>query len=144
MIRNALALLLAVASGACITPSVVDSSGRAVELAQPSLSWSPARSEDLVGLFESVAIEGDAALSLWRVHYHFARDPDADEGSYSGAALVLGGATPQFQTLSGRWTRVDGHLEFDDGSSARVFVAGEFLRLESDGGVVVLRRAAVQ
>ncbi len=145
MVASSKCLLLAGLCGGCIAPSVVDSAGRAVELAPAPTNWAPARAEQLDGLFESLSIEGEAAASLWRVHYHFVRtSTEAPVGTYSGAALVIGGASPQFQTLSGEWSLSNGRLEFSDGSGAQVFASGEWLKLASDGGVVVFRKAAIQ
>lgn len=137
--------LLATLCGGCIAPSVVGSSGRAVEVAPQQLVWSPAQAAQLDGLFESIAIEGEVAASLWRIHYHFHRaGSEASSGTYSGAALVLGAESPQFQTLSGEWSLSNGRLDFSDGAGAQVFASGELLKLESEGGVVVLRKAALQ
>lgn len=124
---------------ACITSSVVESSGRAIAQETDQIAWTPARAEDLRGLYESVSIEGEVASSLWKVWYVFAAD-----GTYSGAALVLGGANPEFQTLSGRWTLDGQNLDFGDGQTARASVAADRLKLESEGGVAILRRSAVQ
>lgn len=124
---------------ACISSSVVESSGRAVAPETEQIAWAPARAEDLRGLYESVSIEGEVASSLWRIWYSFAAD-----GSYSGAALVLGGANPEFQTLSGKWTLAGDLLDLGDGQTARASVAADRLKLESEGGVAILRRAAVQ
>ena len=123
---------------ACISPSVVESSGRAVAAEASTLDWRPATASDLRGLYESTAIEGEVAASLWRVYYHFSVG-----GSYTGAALLVGDP-PQFQTLSGTWSLADGQLDLGQGQVVRASVAGEQLKLESEGGVAVLRRAAVQ
>lgn len=144
MRSSALLLVLAAAPAACIAPSVVGSEGRAVQATPQARDWRPARVEDLDGLFESTSIEGEAAVALWRIHYHFAVTPGESGGSYSGAALVLGGATPQFQTLSGVWRLNEGALELDGAVAAQATVAGELLRLENEGGTVLLRRAAIQ
>ena len=144
MRSNLLFVVLASCPAACIAPSVVSSEGRAVELAPQARDWRPARAEDLDGLFESTSIEGEAAVALWRIYYHFAVEPGVSGGSYSGAALVLGGPTPQFQTLSGVWRLNDGALEFDGAAATQASVAGEVLRLENEGGTVLLRRAAIQ
>jgi hypothetical protein len=133
------AALAAALLSSCIAPSVVASSGRAVVAKVDELAWRPARAEDLLGLFESTAIEGEAAAALWRVSYYFAAD-----GTFSGAALVLGDAGPGFQTLSGTWTLADGELDLGEGSLARASAAPEFLRLVSDGGAVTLHRVAVE
>lgn len=124
---------------ACISSSVVDSAGRAVAPANAHLDWQPASEAELPGLYESVSIDGEAALSLWKIYYVFAGD-----GSYSGAALVLGAANPTFQTLSGSWALADGILDFGEGQTARVSSAIDYLKLESDGGIVLLRRAEMQ
>lgn len=144
MRSSALLLVLAALPAACIAPSVVGSEGRAVQSTPQARDWRPARAEDLDGLFESTAIEGEAAVALWRIHYHFALEPGVPGGSYSGAALVLGGPTPQFQTLSGVWRLNEGALELDGAAAAQASVAGELLRLENEGGTVLLRRAAIQ
>ena len=137
-LRPAAALALS-SLAACIAPSVVASSGRAVEPEQAEPAWRPAEAGDLEGFFESTSIEGEVSASLSRVWYHFAAD-----GTYSGAALVVAGANPQFQTLSGSWSLADGALDLGDGTSVRASVAGERLRLESEGGVALLSRAAVR
>ena len=124
---------------ACISSSVVESSGRAVTPTTSGLAWAPARSADLRGLFESISIEGEVAAALWKVYYAFAED-----GSYSGAALVLGGANPEFQTLSGKWVLAGDTLDLGDGQTARASFAGDHLKLESAGSVVILRRTALQ
>lgn len=137
-LRPAAALALALFP-ACIAPSVVASSGRSVAVEQAEPAWRPAEASDLAGLFESTAIEGEVSASLSRVWYHFAAD-----GTYSGAALVVAGENPLFQTLSGSWSLADGVLDLGDGTSVRASVAGERLRLESEGGVALLARAAVR
>jgi hypothetical protein len=129
--------LLALAG--CITPNVLDESHRAVPTAPAELAWVDARPEDLNGLFESVAIEGEAAASLWKVYYHF----DAG-GSFTGAALVLGEAGPEFQTLSGAWKLDANGLDLGDGATVRASAAGDRLRFESESGIAVLKRVAVE
>ena len=120
----------------CIAPSVVESSGRAVADSKPALEWHPAAAADLAGPFESESIEGEAAGALLKLYYHFAPD-----GRYSGAALVVGDEGPAFQTLTGTFTLDDGSsIDLGDGALARISVAGERLRLESEGNVIVLRR----
>jgi len=125
---------------ACIAPSVLESSGRAVATDEAgSSAWRPAEARDLEGLYESEAIEGDGAAAVSRVWYHFAPD-----GSWSGAALIVGGVQPTFQTLSGTWSLRGGALHLGDGEPVQATVAGERLRLESPGGVAVLKRAAIR
>jgi hypothetical protein len=136
--RRWIAAALCVAPG-CITPSVVDSAGRGVEAPAEVVAWHPATATDLRGLFESVSIEGEAAAALGRVLYHFGSD-----GSYTGAALVIGGDQPEFQTLSGTWTLGGDGLDLGDGQIVAAEVAGDLLRLSSAGGTAVLRRTAIQ
>lgn len=143
MRSEALGVLLALSAGSCIAPSVVSSSGRAVQEAPEALNWTPASADDLVGLFESVAIEGPDAQALARVLYHFTLESGATGGVYTGAALVVGDGAPQFQTLGGTWRVLEGRLELDGVDAARVLMAGERLRLESEAGAIVLRKAVL-
>jgi hypothetical protein len=129
---------LALAS-ACVHAKVVSKDDRAVGADAPERSWRPAEAADVHGLYESVSIEGEAAAALWRIYYHFAED-----GTYTGAALTLGGVRPEFQTLSGTWTLADSTIEFDSASMARAEVAGDELRLLGEGGIVILKRTAIQ
>jgi hypothetical protein len=124
---------------ACVHAEVLAQDDRAVAALAEERVWRPAEPADVHGLYESVSIEGDAAASLWRIYYHF-----ADDGTYTGAALTLGGAQPEFQTLSGTWRLADATIEFDSATTARAAVAGDELRLETEGGVVVLSRTAIQ
>jgi len=137
--RAAALLVLASLAPACIAPSVLESSGRAVEPPVAQFAWRAPEIGDFSGLFESISIEGDAAVSLWKVYYHFAPD-----GSYTGAALVLGGPQPEFQTLSGPWALDGDLLDLGDGQSVRASAAPGHLRLESEGGIAVLRQVAVE
>jgi hypothetical protein len=131
--------LLALLAPACIAPSVVDSSGRAVALAATQVEWRDAQPADFDGLFESTAIEGDAAAAIGRIYYHF-----ASSGSYTGAALVIGGADPEFQTLTGRWALGTDGLDLGDGVPVRASAAEGWLRLASEGGVVTLHKQAIE
>ena len=119
----------------CIAPSVLAHEERAVAATEVAPAWGSVRESDLDGWFESTHIEGDAAISFLRIEYFFAAD-----GTYSGAALAIDTAGPEFQTLIGRW-RLDGdQLDLGEGNSARVQAAPGWLKLESEGGSVVLRR----
>jgi hypothetical protein len=135
----ALAGLALALAPACISPSVVDSTGRGVQLEPAALDWRPAGPEALDGFFESISIEGEAAAALVRIYYHF-----APSGSYTGAALVIGGAEPEFQTLSGQWKLGPDGLDLGDGVPVRLLATPEHLRLESEGGVVTLRKRALE
>ncbi|MCK6446541.1 MAG: hypothetical protein L6Q99_09135 [Planctomycetes bacterium] len=127
------------ATSACIAPSVVASTGRAVAVEERALEWRDATTADVVGFFESERISGEVAASLARVNYVFAAD-----GYYTGAALVLGGEHPEYQTLVGTW-RLDGaRLVLDDGEPVELAAADERLRISTPDGVLVLRRAALE
>ena len=93
----------------------------------------------LAGLYESTSIEGDAAAALWKVYYHFAAD-----GSYTGAALVIGATHPEFQTLAGTWSLAGGVLDLGQGEQLTARAADGYLELASSGGVAVLHRVALQ
>ncbi|MFO0931817.1 MAG: hypothetical protein U1E39_03810 [Planctomycetota bacterium] len=132
--RAAVGLLAALAG--CAGSSRLDAAHRAADAAEPAVAWADARREDLVGYFESERVSGDAAASLRRVYYVFEAD-----GSYTGAALVTDGAHSTFQVLAGHWTLRGTTLSLgDDAAPARVFSAPDRLRLDSEGGSVVLHR----
>jgi len=135
---RSLAFVLLLAAPACIMPSVLDEKARAVERAPAQVQWRPPQPADLDGLYESVSIEGEKAVVLWRIYYHFASD-----GTFTGAALVIGGAQPAFQTLSGTWKLDQDGLDLGDGQPVRASCAPDLLKLESEGTVVVLRRVAI-
>jgi len=126
--------LLAVLAGC--TPSKTVEKGERAALPKPEDAvWRPATREDVVGDFESERVTGAAAASLRRAYYSFAAD-----GTYSGAALVQEDARAVFQVLSGRWSLAKGTLRLE-ADEAKASAAPGLLRLESEGGTVVLRRA---
>ncbi len=135
---RALLLVLFLAAPACIMPSVLDEQARAVEHAPAEVAWQALEAQNLNGLFESVSIEGERAALLWKIYYHFASD-----GTFTGAALVIGGAQPAFQTLSGNWKLDPNGLDLGDGQPVRASWAPGQLKLESEGTVVILRRVAI-
>lgn len=137
MRSSALAVLLALP--ACIAPSVVASSGRAVAEPAQEIAWRPATAADLDGTFESERIEGEAAAALLHLWYQFAPD-----GRYSGAALVVGEHGPGFQTLAGTFTLTGETLDLGDGALARLSAARDRLRLESEGTTLVLKRVELR
>jgi hypothetical protein len=130
----------ALLAAACARGGALEPAARGVApVVEEARTWRPAEARDLTGLFESRAIEGEAAGALWKVYYHFAVN-----GSYTGAALVIGGAQPEFQTLAGRWTLADGVLDLGQGERLAARVAGDELELESPGGRARLVRVALQ
>lgn len=122
--------------GGCYASNVVARDERAVIAARAELPWQPATPAAFDGLFESIAIEGDAAVALLRIWYFFARD-----GRYAGAALVDTPEGPQFQTLNGRWQIGEHGLVLDDAAAAAADAAPEHLRLRHDGGTLILKKA---
>jgi hypothetical protein len=126
--------VLSCALGGCYASNVVARGDRAV-VADEEVVWTDAVAADLDGLFESVAIRGDAALSLRAVWYVFGPD-----GRYTGAALVEGDDGLAFQTLRGRWRLSPEGLALDDAPPARLQAAPDRLRIAAEGGELVLRR----
>jgi hypothetical protein len=53
---------------------------------------------------------------------------------------VFDGPRPAFHTLEGNWTLSEDGLDLGDGQPAHAFAAVGQLRLETSGGVAVLRR----
>ncbi len=124
----------------CIAPSVLDDAQRLPEASAPApLEWRPAQADDPLGYWESTAVEGEAAAALRKLYYHFASD-----GSYTGAALVAGDSGLQFQTLDGRWTLTDGVLDLGDGATASLQAAPGWLRLGTEGGMLLLARVVLE
>jgi len=132
----ALVAAFGLAASACTASHPLDTKERAVVAAPETVAWQPATRGDVVGYFESERITGEAAASLRKVLYSFAED-----GTWTGAALVQEGARATFQTLSGTW-RLEGatlHLG-DDAAPARASAAPGRLRLESEGGTAYFLR----
>lgn len=126
---------------ACIPSNVVARDDRMVTTSVQDLKFAPLSADalrlQLVGLFESVEITGDAALALRKVYYLFAAD-----GSYTAAALVEEGAQAAFQTLTGTWQVVGDGLVLDGGEPVPVQGSedGQHLRIQANTGGLVLRR----
>lgn len=137
--RMALGALLAVAAGfgGCIPSNVVAREDRAVDMTEAEPTWSEDGVASVEGLFESVRIEGEAAAQLWRIAYLF--EPT---GRYTASALVQAPVGPSFQTLDGTYALTPEGLVLDDAEpvAIRRSADGRHLRLDADGGVVVLRQ----
>jgi len=93
----------------------------------------------LDGLFESIDIRGDAAVSLRKIYYLFSAN-----GTYTAAALADAEGVPSFQTLNGTWTVGPDGLALDGEAPVRLEQAEDHLRLSAPTGQVVLRRSRVQ
>ena len=129
-------LLVSLLLGGCYASNVVAPRDRMVRTDLKELKWRPATAADLAGLYASVAITGDAALTLRRVDYWFGAD-----GRFAAAALQDDDDEgPTFQTANGRWSLTDGGLVLGDQEPAECTAAEEHLRLRMTGGEIVLRR----
>lgn len=123
----------------CIASNVVAPEQRMVVADPAQLPWAPADAAALDGLFASIDIRGDAAVSLRRIWYVF-----APGGSYTGAALAETDGALAFQTLSGTWSLADGGLVLDGAPAVVCEKAAGHLRLCAPNGTVVLRKEALQ
>lgn len=130
------AVLAALWATGCASSHKVDEKERTLALAPEQVAWASARPEDVAGYFESERVTGEAAVGVRRIYYAF--QPD---GTYTGAALVQEAGKPAFQTLSGRWALQGGTLRLGDDPPVKVSASPGRLRLESEAGSVVLRRA---
>lgn len=125
--------------GGCIASNVVATEDRFVQQPLAALAFAPVPDLQLDGLYESVEITGDAAVSLRRIYYLF-----RPGGSFTAAALVDAGGGAAFQTLSGTWTNGADGLSLDGTAPVQLEQAGEHLRITAPNGAVVLRRSVVQ
>jgi len=130
-------LLLPLAS--CIPSNVVARDDRMVVTQVADLRFVPAPALQLDGLFESIEITGDAAVTLQKVYYLFRAD-----GTYTAAALVAIDGIASFQTLSGTWTSLAGGLVLDGAEPVQLEQAPEHLRITAPNGALVLRRGTLQ
>lgn len=121
--------------GGCYASNVVATSDRMVATEDAKLDWRAAVAADLQGLFVSTEITGNAALSLRSVSYWFAND-----GRYSGAALVDGDDGIAFQTLSGRYALTADGLALDGAAPIPCEVARNHVRIRTGSGDLILRR----
>ena len=131
--------LLAAPWPGCIASNVVASEDRLVATPVAELQFAPAPGLPLQGLYESVEIRGDAALSLRKVYYLFAAD-----GTYTAAALTEVDGVPSFQTLNGTWQTTAAGLSLDGRPPVLLEQAPLHLRITAENGVLVLRAASLQ
>jgi hypothetical protein len=132
-------LVFASAWPGCIASNVVAAGDRLVLPATADLQFEPAPGLPLQGLYESVEIRGDAALSLRKVYYLFAAG-----GTYTAAALTEVDGVPSFQTLNGTWQSTAAGLSLDERPPVLLEQAPLHLRITADNGVLVLRAASLQ
>jgi hypothetical protein len=120
----------------CYASNVVAVRDRTVVDDVTALAWRPAQADDVPGLYESVAVQGDAAFALRRVYYWFSSD-----GRYAGAALIAADTGMAFQTLAGTWRLGPEGFVLDAAAPAQLLAAPEHLRIDAGNGVLVLRRS---
>lgn len=130
---SATALLLLLTG--CIASNVVAPGERMVAGSLEQRVFEPAPMLQLDGLFESVDIQGDAAVSLRKIYYLFSID-----GTYTAAALAEVAGKYSFQTLDGIWQNDAAGLVLDGGDPVTLEQSGDYLRLLAAGGLVVLVR----
>lgn len=106
---------------------------RDIDVPMLDLAFQPAGAIVLDGLYESVDIQGDMALSWRKVYYLF-----SPNGSYTAAALGDGDAGPAFTTLTGTWKCEARGLSLDDAEPLPLEQAPGHLRLSAAGGSLVL------
>jgi hypothetical protein len=123
----------------CIPSNVVATADRLVPPSVAALAWTPAVAPPPAGLYESVEITGEAAVSLRRIYYLFRAD-----GSYTAAALADGVAGAAFQTLDGTWAHSAAGLSLDGAEPVLLEQADQHLRITAPTGTVVLRRSVLQ
>lgn len=134
----ALLALVALSPAGCIASNVVAPDQRLVAADPTKLAWVPADAAAVDGLFESIDVTGDAAITVRRIWYVFSAG-----GRYSGAALADIDGALAFQTLSGSWSLVPAGLVLDDQPAVTCEMAPGHLRLAAPNGTVVLRRAVM-
>lgn len=123
----------------CIASNVVAEKDRMVTQPLAELVFEPAPGLALDGLYQSIELTGDAALSLQRIWYVFSPD-----GSYTAAALGDVDGAPTFQTLNGTWAISADGLSLDGAAAVPVEKSGEHVRITAPTGRVVLRRERLQ
>ena len=139
-LRNGLALaIVSLPFAGCIPSNVLAPDQRIATVAMEDRVFTPATAElKLEGYHESMSITGDAAVSLRKVYYLF-----QPGGTYTAAALVQDAGVSSFQTLTGTWSLGADGLRLDGADPVPVETSGEFVRMRSAGGTLVLRRGVV-
>ncbi|MCU0864698.1 MAG: hypothetical protein MUC36_12950 [Planctomycetes bacterium] len=132
-------LLLHLQLGGCIASNVVAPDQRLVAATVEQIPFQPAGVVQLDGLYESIDIQGDAAVSLRKIYYLFVAG-----GTYTAAALAEVDGVPQFQTLNGSWQATADGLVLDGADPVPLAQAPDHLRLAAPTGTVVLRKVVLQ
>lgn len=121
----------------CYASNVVAVDDREVKEREVKVTWRPAVAADLPGFYATSKIEGELAGGVLKAYYLFGAE------TYSGAALVLTPAGPQFRVLeeSGSYVLGEQGLDLRDGSGpVAVDAALGKLRLRSKGSTLIFER----
>lgn len=139
-VRLWLSSVVLTALAGCIPSNVVAHQDRLVANDDlDTLQFEPMPAESLQGFYESVAVRGPVAASLRKVYYWFEAG-----GRYTAAALVEGPDGVAFQTLDGRFGASAAGLALDGAEPVPLERAGEYVRLVSQEGELLLRRGILQ
>jgi hypothetical protein len=134
-----LATAVLVSLAGCIPSNVVAHQDRMVTNDLDRLQFLPMPAVELRGFYESVAVRGPVAASLRKVYYWFEAS-----GRYTAAALIEGPDGLGFQTLDGSFLASPAGLALDGGEAVPLERAGEYVRLASPEGELLLRRGILQ
>ena len=134
-----LAVVGACSLAACFGGTHIKPEERDIDVPVLDLAFQPAGVLVLTGLYESVDIQGDMALSWRKIYYLF-----SPNGSYTAAALGDGDAGPAFTTLTGSWRCDARGLSLDDSEPLQLEQAPGHLRVSAAGGSLVLAQRKLQ
>ena len=134
-----LAVVGACSLAACFGGTHIKPEERDIDVPVLNLAFQPAGMLVLTGLYESVDIQGDMALSWRKIYYLF-----SPNGSYTAAALGDGDAGPAFTTLTGSWRCDARGLSLDDSEPLQLEQAPGHLRVSAAGGSLVLAQRKLQ
>lgn len=136
------ALCLALGLSGCYASNVVESGDREVSETALKVTWRPASAADLPGFYASTAVEGEAAGALLKAYYYL-----GEEGSYSGAVLVVSPEGPRFMVLEedGDYRFSEEGLDLQDGAGAISVDAGpDQLRFRTEASTIVFERVELR
>lgn len=131
--RRLAAVLSSLALAGCFGGTHINPDERDIEVPVLNLPFQPAGVVVLDGLYESVDIQGDTALSWRKIYYLF-----SPNGSYTAAALGSSDSGPAFTTLTGTWKCDAQGLSLDDSEPLQLDAAPGHLRLSAAGSTIVL------
>ncbi|MCA8951669.1 MAG: hypothetical protein KDE27_19330 [Planctomycetes bacterium] len=132
-------VLAAFTAAGCVPSNVVARSDRMVATAVDELEFGPADALRLDGFWVTERVTGEVAVALRWVGYWF-----ADDGSYTAAAMIQIGDGVEFQTRNGTWQLGPDGLALDGAAPVTTELAGDFVRLTTPDGQLVLRRERLE